>query len=116
MICSLKTAAFDGIEAKRVEVQVSLGAGMPGFVIVGLPDKAINESKERVRAVLTVLGVEFPREHITVNLKPVDLLKEGAHFDLPIAMGRENRGSSEAKRVSVLGASSIKIRLFARKR
>ena len=87
MICSLKTAAFDGIEAKRVEVQVSLGAGMPGFVIVGLPDKAINESKERVRAVLTVLGVEFPREHITVNLKPVDLLKEGAHFDLPIAMG-----------------------------
>ena len=87
MICSLKTAAFDGIEAKRVEVQVSLGAGMPGFVIVGLPDKAINESKERVRAVLAVLGVEFPREHITVNLKPVDLLKEGAHFDLPIAMG-----------------------------
>lgn len=87
MICSLKTAAFDGIEAKRVEVQVSLGAGMPGFVIVGLPDKAINESKERVRAVLTVLVVEFPREHITVNLKPVDLLKEGAHFDLPIAMG-----------------------------
>ena len=86
MICSLKTAAFDGIEAKRVEVQVSLGAGMPGFVIVGLPDKAINESKERVRAVLAVLGVEFPREHITVNLKPVDLLKEGAHFDLPIAM------------------------------
>lgn len=56
MICSLKTAAFDGIEAKRVEVQVSLGAGMPGFVIVGLPDKAINESKERVRAVLTVAG------------------------------------------------------------
>lgn len=87
MICSLKTAAFDGIEAKRVEVQVSIGAGMPGFVIVGLPDKAINESRERVRAVLAVLGVEFPREHITVNLKPVDLLKEGAHFDLPIAMG-----------------------------
>ena len=87
MICSLKTVAFDGIEAKRVEVQVSIGAGMPGFVIVGLPDKAINESRERVRAVLAVLGVEFPREHITVNLKPVDLLKEGAHFDLPIAMG-----------------------------
>lgn len=87
MICSLKTVAFDGIEAKRVEVQVSIGAGMPGFVIVGLPDKAINESRERVRAVLAVLGAEFPREHITVNLKPVDLLKEGAHFDLPIAMG-----------------------------
>ena len=87
MICSLKTAAVDGIEAKRVEVLVSLGAWMPVFVIVGLPDKAINESKERVRAVLAVLGVEFPREHITVNLKPVDLLNEGARFDLPIAMG-----------------------------
>ena len=87
MICSLKTAAFDGIEAKRAEGQVSLCAGMPGFGSGGRPDKAINESKERVRAVLAVLGVEFPREHITVNLKPVDLLKEGAHFDLPIAMG-----------------------------
>ena len=67
MICSLKTAAFDGIEAKRVEVQVSLGAGMPGFVIVGLPDKAINESKERVRAVLTVLGIIASKSIFLIN-------------------------------------------------
>ena len=87
MICRLKTVAFDGIEAKLVEVQVSISSGMPGFVIVGLPDKAINESRERVRAVFAMLGVEFPHEHVTVNLKPADLLKEGAHFDLPIALG-----------------------------
>ena len=87
MICRLKTVAFDGIEAKLVEVQVGISSGMPGFVIVGLPDKAINESRERVRAVFAMLGVEFPHEHVTVNLKPADLLKEGAHFDLPIALG-----------------------------
>ena len=87
MICRLKTVAFDGIEAKLVEVQVSISSGMPGFVIVGLPDKAINESRERVRAVFAMLGVEFPHEHVTVNLKPADLLKEGAHFDLPILCG-----------------------------
>ncbi len=87
MICRLKTVAFDGIEAKLVEVQVGISSGMPGFVIVGLPDKAINESRERVRAVFAVLGVDFPHEHVTVNLKPADLLKEGAHFDLPIALG-----------------------------
>ncbi len=86
MICSLETVAFEGIEAKSVEVQVSIGSGMPAFVIVGLPDKAINESRERVRTVLSVLGLEIPGEHITVNLKPVELLKEGAHFDLPIAV------------------------------
>ena len=86
MICSLETVAFEGIEAKSVEVQVSIGSGMPAFVIVGLPDKAINESRERVRTVLSVLGLEIPGEHITVNLKPVEQLKEGAHFDLPIAV------------------------------
>ena len=87
MICSLKTVAFEGIEAKTVEVQVSIGSGMPAFVIVGLPDKAINESRERVRAVFSSLGLEFPGERVIVNLKPVDLLKEGSHFDLPIAVG-----------------------------
>ena len=87
MICSLKTVAFEGIEAKTVEVQVSVGDGLPAFVIVGLPDKAINESRERVRAVFSSLGLEFPGERVIVNLKPVDLLKEGSHFDLPIAVG-----------------------------
>ena len=87
MICELKTVAFNGIEAKIVDVQVCIGAGLPGFVIVGLPDKAVNESRERVRAVLGSLGVDFPRDRITVNLTPSDMLKEGAHYDLPIALG-----------------------------
>lgn len=87
MICELKTVAFNGIEARVVDVQVCIGSGLPGFVIVGLPDKAVNESRERVRAVLGSLGVDFPRDRITVNLMPPDLLKEGAHYDLPIALG-----------------------------
>ncbi len=111
MICSLETVAFEGIEAKTVEVQVSIGSGMPAFVIVGLPDKAINESRERVRTVLSVLGVEIPGERITVNLKPVELLKEGAHFDLPIAvallgaMGRVD--TDKIKSYIFMGALSL---------
>ncbi len=87
MICNVKTVAFSGIKALDVEVQVSIGAGMPSFIIVGLPDKAVNESRERVRAVLRAIGVDFPSEHITVNLTPSDVIKEGAHYDLPIALG-----------------------------
>ena len=87
MICELKTVAFNGINAQIVNVQVSITSGIPGFVIVGLPDKAVNESKERIRAVLATLGIDFPRDRITVNLTPPDMLKEGAHYDLPIALG-----------------------------
>ena len=87
MVCSIKTVAFNGIKAQNVEVQVSLAPGMPSFIIVGLPDKAVNESRERVRAVLRAIGVDFPCEHITVNLTPADVIKEGAHYDLPIALG-----------------------------
>lgn len=87
MVCSVKTAALLGITAQIVEVQVSIGAGLPAFVIVGLPDKAVNESRERVRAVFTSLGVEFPHGRIIVNLTPADLLKDGTHYDLPIALG-----------------------------
>lgn len=86
MVCTIKTVAFNGIAAQVVEVQASMSSGLPGFVIVGLPDKAINESKERVRAVFTALGMDFPSEHVIVNLSPADLLKEGAHYDLPIAL------------------------------
>lgn len=86
MVCKVKTVAFNGIKAELVEVQASKSQGVPGFVIVGLPDKAVNESKERVRAVFNSLGIDFPSEHIVVNLAPVDLLKEGAHYDLPIAL------------------------------
>jgi len=86
MVCSIKTVAFNGIAAQIVDVQASKSSGVPGFVIVGLPDKAINESKERVRAVFTALGMDFPTDHVVVNLSPADLLKEGAHYDLPIAL------------------------------
>lgn len=87
MVCSVKTAAFNGINAQIVDVQVSTGAGYPGMVIVGMPDKAVNESRERIRAVFTALGIDFPSEHIIVNLTPADLLKEGTHYDLPITLG-----------------------------
>lgn len=87
MVCVVKTVAFSGIKALEVEVQVSIGPGLPGIVIVGLPDKAVNESRERVRAVLNSLGIDFPRDRITVNLMPPDVNKEGAHYDLPIALG-----------------------------
>lgn len=86
MVCSVKTVAFNGISVQIVDVQASKSQGLPGFVIVGLPDKAVNESKERVRAVFAALGIDFPSEHIVVNLSPADVLKEGTHYDLPIAL------------------------------
>jgi len=86
MVFSVKTVAFSGIKAEIVEVQASKSAGVPGFVVVGLPDKAINESRERVRAVFMSLGLDFPNDHVVVNLSPADILKEGTHYDLPIAL------------------------------
>ena len=86
MVFSVKTVAFSGIKAEIVEVQASKSAGVPGFIIVGLPDKAVNESRERVRAVFMSLGLDFPNDHVVVNLAPADILKEGTHYDLPIAL------------------------------
>ncbi len=80
------TVAFEGVEAREVEVQCALAAGMPGFAVVGLPDKAVSEARERVRAALTSLAIGLPNKKITVNLSPADLPKEGSHFDLPIAL------------------------------
>jgi magnesium chelatase family protein len=80
------TVAFDGIEAKMVEVQCAVTPGMPGFAIVGLPDKAVSEARERVRAALTHMAIALPSKKITVNLSPANMPKEGSHFDLPIAM------------------------------
>src|SRR6187399_2145753 len=87
MVATVATVAYLGLEARPVEVQVQLSAGLPAFVIVGLPDKAVAESRERVRAALTAIGLALPPKRITVNLAPADLLKEGSHFDLPIALG-----------------------------
>jgi magnesium chelatase family protein len=86
MVASVGTVTFLGIEARAVDVEVQISNGLPAFAIVGLPDKAVAESKERVRAALHALGIALPPKRVTVNLAPADLLKEGSHFDLPIAL------------------------------
>src|SRR5215212_4336698 len=86
MGATVATVAYLGLEARAVEVQVQLSAGLPAFIIVGLPDKAVAESRERVRAVLAAIGLALPPKRITVNLSPADLPKEGSHYDLPIAL------------------------------
>lgn len=87
MFARVTTVAFEGIEARAVDVQVQISSGMPAFTIVGLPDKAVAESRERVRGALNAIGLALPPKRITVNLAPADLPKEGSHYDLPIALG-----------------------------
>ncbi len=86
-IARIATFAFSGIEAVPVEVEVQLAPGIPAFLVVGLPDKAVAESRERVRATLIGLGLSLPPKRVLVNLAPADIAKEGSHFDLPIALG-----------------------------
>lgn len=88
MVARVWTVAFQGMEARPVDVQVQLGpGGMPSFTIVGLGDKAVAESRERVRGAFAAVGLALPPKRITVNLAPADLPKEGSHYDLPIALG-----------------------------
>ena len=87
MHASIKTVAFRGIETIPVEVQVHIANGLPSMAIVGLADKAVAESRERVRAALGSIGLALPPKRIAINLAPADVVKEGAHFDLPIALG-----------------------------
>jgi magnesium chelatase family protein len=87
MVAKIKTFSFAGIEVVPVDVQVKISPGAPSFTIVGLPDKAVGESKERVRAAISSTGLAWPYKKITVNLAPADLQKEGSHFDLAIALG-----------------------------
>src|SRR5256714_6862960 len=87
MVQRVSTVAFEGIEARAVDVQVQVAPGLPAFAIVGLPDKAISEARERVRSALIASGLALPARRITVNLAPADLPKEGSHYDLPIALG-----------------------------
>src|SRR5712671_5438892 len=87
MVQRVSTVAFEGIEARAVDVQVQVAPGLPAFVIVGLPDKAVSEARERVRSALIASGLALPARRITVNLAPADLPKEGSHYDLPIALG-----------------------------
>ena len=86
MVSRAYTVAFEGIEARMVEVQCAITAGLPSFSIVGLPDKAVSEARERVRAAMTAMSIALPSKRITINLSPADVLKVGSHFDLPIAL------------------------------
>ncbi len=86
MVTRIKTVAFQGIDILEVDVQAQISNGLPNFIVVGLPDKAVGESRERVRAALHALGLALPPKRITINLAPSDVLKEGAHYDLPIAL------------------------------
>lgn len=85
-IARIRSFAFSGIDAVPVEVQVQVASGLPALLVVGLPDKTVGEARERVRAALTSMGLALPPKRILINLAPADLLKEGSHFDLPIAL------------------------------
>ena len=88
MLIKVPSVANLGLETIKVDVEVNLASrGLPGFEIVGLPDKAIDESKERVRTAILSCGIDFPAKKITVNLAPADVPKEGSLYDLPIAVG-----------------------------
>jgi magnesium chelatase family protein len=86
MVSIVSTVAYLGLEARSAEVQCQVAPGMAGFAVVGLPDKAVAESRERVRAAISALGLALPLKRITINFSPADLPKEGSHYDLPIAL------------------------------
>src|SRR6202050_5095639 len=88
MLAKVFSAAIVGLDAVPVEVEVDIASqGLPSFTIVGLPDKAVEEAKERVRSAIRNSGADFPARRIAVNLAPADLPKEGPSYDLPIALG-----------------------------
>ena len=87
MLSRINTIAFKGLESQDIDLQIQISSGMPAFTIVGLPDKAVAESKERVRAALNTIGISFPAKRVTINLAPADLIKEGSHYDLAVALG-----------------------------
>jgi magnesium chelatase family protein len=86
MVARAYTVAFEGVEARQVEVQCAVTPGLPAFSLVGLPDKAVSEARDRVRTALNSMAIALPSKRITINLSPADLPKEGSHFDLPIAL------------------------------
>ena len=115
MVATVSTVAYLGLEARAVEVQVQLSTNVPAFVIVGLPDKAVAESRERVRAALSAIGLALPPKRITVNLSPADLPKEGVTSTcrsrwgcwrrLALAMPRRWRTTSQLASSGWTGAS-----------
>ena len=117
MVARVYTVSFEGVDARLVEVQCAITPGMPSFQIVGLPDKAVTEARERVRAALTDLNIALPSKKITVNLSPADLPKEGSHFDLPVALAvlaaLDVVPQEEACRYIALGELSLDGKLIA---
>ncbi len=110
MLASVRTSAVVGLEGYIVEVEVDIAPGLPSFTIVGLPDTAVQESRERVRAAIRNSGCEFPMRRITVNLAPADVRKAGPSYDLPIAVGiLESSGqvSSSPQSALFLGELSL---------
>lgn len=111
MVASINTVSFQGIDVHPVDVQVQISNGLPAFTIVGLPDKAVAESKERVRAALHALGISMPPKRLTINLAPADISKEGSHYDLPIALGvlaaMDVLPKEELRKMTVLGELSL---------
>lgn len=86
MVSTIHSITFNGLAAQTIEVQAQLSNGLPAFTIVGLPDKAVSEARERVRAAMHAMGLSLPPKRVIVNLAPADVAKEGSHFDLPIAL------------------------------
>lgn len=111
MVTRAYTVAFEGIEPRLVEVQCAISPGLPSFQIVGLPNKAVSEARERVRASISALGLALPSRKITINLSPADLPKDGSHFDLPIALALlaaiEAIPAEEAARHIAMGELSL---------
>jgi magnesium chelatase family protein len=87
MLAKVNSAALYGIDALRVEVEIDLASGLPQLATVGLPEGAVKESKDRIRAALKNCGYTFPAKRITINLAPADIKKEGSAYDLPMAIG-----------------------------
>jgi magnesium chelatase family protein len=117
MVSRAYTVAFEGVEARLVEVQCAIAPGMPYFGVVGLPDKAVSEAKERVRAAMASMSIALPSKRIMVNLSPADLPKEGSHFDLPIALALlaalDIIPKDEVENTVALGELSLDGRLIA---
>jgi predicted ATPase with chaperone activity len=103
-VCRARSLSLFGIDALPVEVEVDVSSGLPGFSIVGLPDAAVQEARERVRVAISNSGYKFPTKKVIVNLAPANLRKEGPAFDLPIALGiLAASGALPAGRLDVVG-------------
>ena len=100
MLAKASSVALIGVDALEVTVEVDVAPGLPNFQVVGLPDQAVSEARERVRAAIKNSGLPFPAARITVNLAPADLRKEGPMFDLPIACACWRRRESFRRRHS----------------